>query len=118
LQLQFAVFMKVSAYFLTPLLSINWYLTIQLGDHGPVLREIITEHMLPLASRTDDRWLASLAFWMIDKTDEAVAVTMVINEISHCDKKLMLICTPFPDTPAKAYRSRRQITIHTFAISS
>jgi hypothetical protein len=35
--------------------------------------------MLPLACRTDDRWLASLAFWMIDKTDEAVAATMVIK---------------------------------------
>lgn len=47
------------------------------GENGPVLREIVTGHMLPLAARTGDRWLASLGFWMIDKTDEAVAVTMV-----------------------------------------
>ncbi|CAO3662730.1 unnamed protein product [Umbelopsis ramanniana] len=47
------------------------------GDNGPVLRDIITSHMLPLACRTDDRWLASLAFWMIDKTEEAVAATMI-----------------------------------------
>ncbi|CAM0142758.1 unnamed protein product [Umbelopsis sp. WA50703] len=47
------------------------------GDKGPVLCDIISNHVLPLACKTGDRWLASMGFWMLEKTDEAVAATVV-----------------------------------------
>ncbi|KAH8550546.1 RAVE protein 1 C terminal-domain-containing protein [Umbelopsis sp. PMI_123] len=94
------------------------------GDHGPVLREIITEHMLPSASRTDDRWLASLAFWMIDKTDEAVAVTMIppqklidpdgksqfTHSPSHLDPSLLILYQYLKEKTSQSRKKNYQIT--------
>ncbi|KAI9789643.1 MAG: regulator of (H+)-ATPase in vacuolar membrane [Piccolia ochrophora] len=42
------------------------------GDEGPVLREILEERVLPLAAKEGNRWLATWAFWMLDRRDMAV----------------------------------------------
>ncbi|CZS96032.1 related to RAV1-similarity to Drosophila DmX gene [Rhynchosporium graminicola] len=42
------------------------------GDNGPVLKELLTEKVLPLAAQEGNRWLASWAFWMLHRTDMAV----------------------------------------------
>ncbi|RUP50038.1 RAVE protein 1 C terminal-domain-containing protein [Jimgerdemannia flammicorona] len=46
------------------------------GDNGPVRKEIINSHVLPLAVGTGDRWLASLAFWTLDRRDDSVRAIM------------------------------------------
>ncbi|KAL3421053.1 WD repeat-containing protein [Phlyctema vagabunda] len=42
------------------------------GETGPVLKELIEEKVLPLASQEGNRWLASWAFWMLHRRDMAV----------------------------------------------
>lgn len=47
------------------------------GDDGPVLRELLQEKILPLASREGNRWMASWAYWMLRKRDLAVRAIVV-----------------------------------------
>ncbi|KAF2706302.1 hypothetical protein K504DRAFT_459602 [Pleomassaria siparia CBS 279.74] len=42
------------------------------GDDGPVLRTFLKEKILPQAARDGNRWLATWAFWMIGRRDNAV----------------------------------------------
>ncbi|KAF7950431.1 hypothetical protein EAE96_007716 [Botrytis aclada] len=42
------------------------------GEHGPVLKELLEEKVLPLAAQEGNRWLASWAFWMLHRRDMAV----------------------------------------------
>ncbi|RDW71966.1 hypothetical protein BP5796_08000 [Coleophoma crateriformis] len=42
------------------------------GEGGPVLKELLEEKVLPLASQEGNRWLASWAFWMLRRRDMAV----------------------------------------------
>lgn len=42
------------------------------GDNGPVLRELIEEKILPEAAEKGNRWLATWAFWMLNRRDMAV----------------------------------------------
>lgn len=49
------------------------------GDNGPVLRELLEEKVLPLASQEGNRWLASWAFWMLRRRDMAVRALIVSN---------------------------------------
>ncbi|KAI9681631.1 MAG: regulator of (H+)-ATPase in vacuolar membrane [Trizodia sp. TS-e1964] len=42
------------------------------GDDGPVLKELLEEQVLPLAAREGARWLATWAFWMLNRRDMAV----------------------------------------------
>jgi hypothetical protein len=42
------------------------------GDHGPVLGELLEQHVLPIAAKDGNRWLASWAFWMLQRRDMAV----------------------------------------------
>ncbi|KAF2096638.1 hypothetical protein NA57DRAFT_67310 [Rhizodiscina lignyota] len=42
------------------------------GDDGPVLREFLEEKVLPQAVMEGNRWLATWAFWMLNKRDRAV----------------------------------------------
>ncbi|TAQ89313.1 hypothetical protein B7494_g2375 [Chlorociboria aeruginascens] len=42
------------------------------GEHGPVLKELLEEKVLPLAAQEGNRWLASWAFWMLNRRDMAV----------------------------------------------
>ena len=42
------------------------------GDNGPVLRDLIESKLLPQASNEGNRWLATWAFWMLNRRDMAV----------------------------------------------
>lgn len=42
------------------------------GDDGPVLRAFLEEKVLPEAMLEGNRWLATWAFWMLNKRDKAV----------------------------------------------
>jgi hypothetical protein len=47
------------------------------GDDGPVLHQIINDHILPRAAEEGDRWLASWAFWMIGDRGKSVQALIV-----------------------------------------
>ncbi|KAH6604963.1 hypothetical protein Trco_006670 [Trichoderma cornu-damae] len=42
------------------------------GNEGPVLRKVLQEEVLTVASREGNRWLASWVFWMLGRKDMAV----------------------------------------------
>lgn len=42
------------------------------GDEGPVLRNLLLDKVLPEANQSGNRWLASWAFWMLNRRDKAV----------------------------------------------
>ena len=54
------------------------------GDDGPILRELLEEHILPQASAEGNRWLATWAFWMLNRRDMAVRALIVSRSISPC----------------------------------
>jgi hypothetical protein len=47
------------------------------GDDGPVLTAFLKEKVLPQAAREGNRWLATWAFWMLGKRDNAVRALVV-----------------------------------------
>lgn len=47
------------------------------GDEGPVLRRLLEEEILPYAAQEGNRWLASWAFWMLNRKDMAVRALIV-----------------------------------------
>lgn len=47
------------------------------GENGPVLKELLTDKVLPLAAQEGNRWLASWAFWMLHRRDMAVRALIV-----------------------------------------
>ncbi|KAL6940116.1 hypothetical protein ACO0QE_004005 [Hanseniaspora vineae] len=42
------------------------------GDNGPVLAEVLTQHLLPSSISNNDRWSASFVFWKLQKKDFAI----------------------------------------------
>ncbi|RIB04432.1 RAVE protein 1 C terminal-domain-containing protein [Gigaspora rosea] len=53
------------------------------GDEGSILKSILENHVIPLAVKTGDRWLASMAFWILNQRDRAVKAIMVPLETLH-----------------------------------
>ena len=47
------------------------------GDDGPILTQVINNHILPRAAEEGDRWLASWAFWMIGDRGKSVQALIV-----------------------------------------
>lgn len=47
------------------------------GDSGPVLKEILEERVLVDAATEGNRWMASWAFWMLNRRDMAVRALVV-----------------------------------------
>jgi hypothetical protein len=47
------------------------------GDDGPVLRELLTERILPQATADGNRWMATWALWMLGRRDSAVRALVV-----------------------------------------
>ena len=47
------------------------------GDDGPVLKEIIEERILPESAAEGNRWLATWAFWMLNRRGMAVQSLIV-----------------------------------------
>lgn len=55
------------------------------GDDGPVLKEIIEEKILPESAAEGDRWLATWAFWMLNRRDMAVRSLIVSVRSFRCE---------------------------------
>ena len=47
------------------------------GNDGPMLQEILSETVVPLAFNDGNRWLASWAFWLMRRRDLAVRILVV-----------------------------------------
>ncbi len=47
------------------------------GDDGPILKDLLEQHLLPHAAANGNRWLASWAFWMLSRRDLAVRALIV-----------------------------------------
>ncbi|RDA86470.1 hypothetical protein CP532_3589 [Ophiocordyceps camponoti-leonardi (nom. inval.)] len=87
------------------------------GDGGPVLRKVLGEEVLPMATQQGNRWLASWAFWMLGRKDMAVrALIMPVHSL------LETPCSPdlrsrffLTDDPALVvlYSQLRQQTLQT-----
>ena len=52
------------------------------GDDGPILAEIITDHILPQALKVGDRWLASWGFWLLGNRGKSVQALIVRLEFT------------------------------------
>lgn len=53
-----------------------------LGDNSPLLRDILVSHVLPLAIETNDRWLVSIVYTLLDEKREALRAMVVSLTIS------------------------------------
>ncbi|KAF9527801.1 RAVE protein 1 C terminal-domain-containing protein [Crepidotus variabilis] len=49
---------------------------VEQGNDGPVLKEILTSAVLPIASKLGNRWLGSWAFWLLHRRDLAVRILL------------------------------------------
>lgn len=47
------------------------------GDHSPLLKEILENNIIPMAIETNDKWLTSIAFWLLNKQKDAVRAIVV-----------------------------------------
>ena len=47
------------------------------GDEGPILKEILEERIMVDAASEGSRWMASWAFWMLNRRDMAVRALIV-----------------------------------------
>ncbi|KAI7875760.1 hypothetical protein K492DRAFT_136166 [Lichtheimia hyalospora FSU 10163] len=47
------------------------------GDNSPLLRDILTTHVLPHAIETNDRWLVSIVYTLLDEKREALRAMVV-----------------------------------------
>lgn len=52
------------------------------NDQGPVLKRLLETHVVPLALGEGHRWLASWAFWMLNRRD--LAVRVIVVRLLHC----------------------------------
>jgi hypothetical protein len=67
--------------------NIKTNLTQYIGDHSPLLREILENNVIPMAIAANDRWLISMAFWLLEKQKEAVRA-MVVPLSQFTDKDI------------------------------
>ena len=92
----------------------DWQLAVALarvvdGDDGPILRDILTGTVIPLAFKDGNRWLASWAFWLLRRRDIAVRI-LVVCVASLCVRTLVLIvdCVDTFDGISLVARYRRE----------
>ena len=50
---------------------------VEQSNEGPVLREILSKTVLPMAIKEGNRYLGSWAFWMLHRRDLAVRILLV-----------------------------------------
>ncbi|KAG8902927.1 regulator of (H+)-ATPase in vacuolar membrane, partial [Tulasnella sp. 403] len=74
------------------------------GDDGPVLKNILEDHVIPRAFREGNRWLGSWAFWMLKRRDLAVRIllTPLRNLAAELDSQIGEIGDPHYDDPSLA----------------
>ncbi|KAK1565980.1 WD repeat domain-containing protein [Colletotrichum navitas] len=87
------------------------------GDHGPVLKKLLEEEVLAVAAKEGNRWLASWAFYMLNRKDMAVRalispVYTLVETPCAPDMRSKLFLT---DDPALVvlYSQLRQKTLQT-----
>lgn len=56
------------------------------GERGPILKELLEDKVLPLASQEGNRWLASWAFWMLHRRDMAVRA-LIVSHLKPTDPR-------------------------------
>ncbi|KAF9229125.1 hypothetical protein BS17DRAFT_4921 [Gyrodon lividus] len=49
---------------------------VELGNDGPILRDILNNTVLPIAFREGNRWLGSWAFWLLRRRDLSVRILL------------------------------------------
>ncbi|KAG8940912.1 regulator of (H+)-ATPase in vacuolar membrane [Tulasnella sp. 424] len=74
------------------------------GDNGPVLQNILKDHVIPRAFSRGNRWLGSWAFWMLNRRDLAVRIllTPLRDLAAEADAPLDEIGDPHYDDPSLA----------------
>lgn len=74
------------------------------GDEGPVLRDILTNTILPFAFKDGNRWLAGWAFWLLQRRDLAVRVLIapLQSMTSELEANVTVIGDPHYDDPSLA----------------
>jgi hypothetical protein len=71
------------------------------SNDGPVLKDILTNTVLPIALGLGNRWLGSWAFWMLHRRDLAVRILLVsYSYFLHGGILLTLTKTPLQDIVA------------------
>lgn len=70
------------------------------GDEGPVLRDLLENRVLPTAVTEGNRWLATWAFWILNRRDMAVRA-LVVSRYQHFSKPIVLPSPNFPPPPQK-----------------
>jgi hypothetical protein len=64
-------------------LAISLARIVEHGNDGPVLIDILTDTVLPIALKLGNRWLGSWAFWMLHRRDLAVRILLVSCLVFH-----------------------------------
>ncbi|KAG8914981.1 regulator of (H+)-ATPase in vacuolar membrane, partial [Tulasnella sp. 417] len=74
------------------------------GDDGPVLQNILKDHVIPRAFREGNRWLGSWAYWMLNRRDLAVRILLTpLRDLAGVvDAPLDEIGDPHYDDPSLA----------------
>ncbi|KAG8923955.1 regulator of (H+)-ATPase in vacuolar membrane [Tulasnella sp. 418] len=74
------------------------------GDEGPVLNDILKNHVIPRAFREGNRWLGSWAFWMMHRRDLAVRIllTPLRSFVAFVDAPITDVGEPHYDDPSLA----------------
>jgi hypothetical protein len=70
---------------------------VENSNEGPVLLEILSGTVLPVAFKDGNRWLGSWAFWLLHRRDLAVRILLVSLGLNSG------LYTPdeVPDTPSR-----------------
>lgn len=56
------------------------------GNDGPMLKDVLSNTVIPVAFKEGNRWLASWAFWLLHRRDLAVRVLVVgLVSLEYCD---------------------------------
>jgi hypothetical protein len=62
------------------------------GDDGPILKQIITEHVLPRTVQEGNRWLASWGFWMLGDRGRSVQA-LIVSKYGYYGTNLPLVAS-------------------------
>lgn len=85
------------------------------GDQGPVLKKLLEDEVLAIATQEGNRWLASWAFWMLRRRDMAVRALIVSIKLpptsDHANNEIPDPRFYSPGTPSLS-RSQVQILPH------
>lgn len=63
----------------------DWQLAVALArvveqsNEGPILKDILSKTVLPIAFKEGNRWLASWTFWLLHRRDLAVRILVVCS---------------------------------------